>query len=99
MSPSLPLFLELEELDPQPDLLSEGAGQVEPADVRREPTASRRRSNDQRAAGDRHLRAAWRLARAMRRLPDRSTEQTRAGLAICAHLRAALAEAERLQRP
>jgi DNA-binding transcriptional LysR family regulator len=42
--------------------------------------------------GDRHLRAARRLSRAIRRLPDGSAEQTRTGLAICAHLRALLAE-------
>jgi len=46
------------------------------------------------ADADKHLRAAWRLSRAMRRLPDRSPEQTRAGLAICHHLQALLGAAD-----
>ena len=41
-----------------------------------------------------HLLAARRIARKMRRLPDRSEAETRAGLAICARLKAYLAEAE-----
>lgn len=41
-----------------------------------------------------HLLAARRLARKMRRLPDRSAAETRAGLAICAQLKAYLADAE-----
>ena len=44
---------------------------------------------------DPHLIAANRLARAIRRLPDHSPEQTRAGQAICRHLLALLEEAER----
>jgi hypothetical protein len=39
---------------------------------------------------DAHLQAAQRLARRMRRLKDRSPEQTRAGLAICEQLKAYL---------
>jgi hypothetical protein len=41
-----------------------------------------------------HLLAARRIAKKMRRLPDRSEAETRAGLAICAQLKAYLAEAE-----
>lgn len=37
-----------------------------------------------------HLLAARRLARKMRKLPDHSPEQTRAGLAICEQLKAFL---------
>lgn len=37
-----------------------------------------------------HLLAARRLARKMRRLPDRSAAETRAGLAICRQLKAYL---------
>lgn len=40
-----------------------------------------------------HLLAARRIAKKMRRLPDRDAE-TRAGLAICAQLKAYLADAE-----
>ncbi len=43
---------------------------------------------------DRHLRAALRLSRAMWRFPDHSAEETRAGIAICRHLRALLADQE-----
>jgi hypothetical protein len=41
---------------------------------------------------ERHLVAANRLAKAIRRLPDHSPEQTRAGQAICQHLIALLEE-------
>lgn len=47
-----------------------------------------------RGGGDPHLIAANRLARSIRRLPDHSPEQTRAGQAICRHLLALLEEAE-----
>ena len=40
-----------------------------------------------------HLSAARRLSRVVRRLPDHSAEQTRAGQAICRHLIALLQEA------
>ena len=46
------------------------------------------------AEADKHLRAAWRLSRAMSRYPDRSPQQTRAGLAICRHLQALLMAAD-----
>jgi hypothetical protein len=42
-----------------------------------------------------HLRAAWKLSRSMRRFADRSEQQTRAGIAICRHLQALLAEQQR----
>jgi hypothetical protein len=99
MGTTLPLF--------EPEPAAEGAGQPEPGRPPREQAgrASRdgRAVRDVRAtrdagatrhareAGDRHLRAARKLSRAIRRLPDRSPEQTRAGLAICAHLKALLA--------
>ena len=44
---------------------------------------------------NRHLRAARRLSRVVRKLPDHSEEQTRAGQAICQHLIALLEEADR----
>lgn len=43
---------------------------------------------------ERHLRAAWRLSRSMWRYREHSAEETRAGLAICHHLRALLEESE-----
>ncbi len=52
--------------------------------------ARRRRASQ--PVGDRHLAAARRLAKAIRRLPDHSAEQTRAGQAICRHLIALLEE-------
>jgi hypothetical protein len=48
---------------------------------------------------DRHLRAAWRLSRGMWRYPEYSPEQTKAGLAICRHLQALLAETDEGGRP
>ena len=41
-----------------------------------------------------HLAAARRIAKKMRRLPDRSEAETRAGLAICAQLKAYLADGQ-----
>ena len=41
-----------------------------------------------------HLLAARRIARKMRRLPEHSEAETRAGLAICAQLKAFLADTE-----
>ncbi len=43
---------------------------------------------------EQHLQAARRLSRRMRRYPDGSVEQTRAGLAICRHLQALLAQSD-----
>ncbi|MFW6092775.1 MAG: hypothetical protein ACODAC_02300 [Pseudomonadota bacterium] len=59
-----------------------------------EPPAPGQRSG-RPAASLRHLRAARRLSRSMRRYPERSPEQTRAGIAICRHLQAVLADSER----
>ena len=62
------------------------------------PATARRRTGKggaSRGGGDPHLIAANRLARAIRRMPDHSPEQTRAGQAICRHLLALLEEAER----
>ena len=44
------------------------------------------------SAGQRHLAAANRLAKRMRRLKGHSEEQTKAGQAICRHLLALLEE-------
>ena len=44
---------------------------------------------------EQHLQAARRLSRRIRRYPDGSVEQTRAGLAICQHLQALLAQSDR----
>jgi broad specificity phosphatase PhoE len=86
MSSTLPLF---EDLDPVV---------LHAADASCPPSLLGRRPADPRAeAGrraERHLHEARRLARAIRRLPERSPEQTRAGLAICAHLRALLSAAD-----
>ena len=68
-----------------------------PADDRM-PGAEHRRTgaaSSSRGGGDHHLIAANRLARAIRRMPDHSPQQTRAGQAICRHLLALLEEAER----
>ena len=43
---------------------------------------------------NRHLRAARRLSGILRKLPDHSEEQTRAGQAICRHLIALLEEVD-----
>ena len=51
---------------------------------------SRALAGDGQPSADRHLVAARRLAKAIRRLPDHSVEQTRAGQAICQHLIALL---------
>lgn len=66
-------------------------------DARRSEPGRGRASAAARSLGSRdpHLIAANRLARAIRRLPDHSPEQTRTGQAICRHLLALLEEAER----
>lgn len=80
MNDTLPLFEDLE----GPGARSTGGGAPDPGRRRLgEPTTP---------ASDRHLREAWRLSRAMRRFPDHSPQQTRAGLAICRHLQALLGE-------
>ncbi len=66
-------------------------------------SAPTKRGGSQRTLGNRqsqsrtlvinpHLLAARRIAKRMRRLPDRSDAETRAGLAICAQLKAFLAD-------
>jgi len=77
MNPTLPLF-------DGPEFAA-----VHPA-PRAEPLAAPP-ADDGRPA-ESHLRAARRLAREIRRLPERSPAQTRLGLAICAHLQALLAD-------
>ena len=54
---------------------------------------------DRLDAQRRHLAAARRLSKRMARLPDRSAEQTRAGVQICRHLVAVLKDIEAEQRP
>lgn len=78
MNETLPLF----------DVPPQGASQKAPRSRAAGPADGPRRVSPQ----DRHLRAAWRLSRGMWRYPDHSPEQTRAGRAICHHLRALLAE-------
>jgi len=53
-----------------------------------------RRSERRRQPVNPHLRAARKLSKDMRRLADRSVEQTLTGRAICQHLRALLREGE-----
>jgi hypothetical protein len=84
MNATLPLFQELDASSGEQPL--SGASPPGPA---RGPQAEAVAS-----AADRHLRAAWRLSRAMGRFRDRSPEQTRAGLAICHHLQALLAQVD-----
>ena len=67
------------------------------ADLPQAPDRQRSRAGrnppDSGVQADRHLAAARRLAKAMRRLPDHSAEQTRTGQAICRHLIALLEDA------
>jgi hypothetical protein len=84
MAANLPLFDDLEPL-------ARGGGALSAADPH-QPADSR---DEARRRGERHLVAARRLARTIARLPERSPEQTRTGLAICAHLKALLIEAEK----
>jgi hypothetical protein len=94
---TLPLFDDLEPAPVPPGLrLDAEAGSapaVEPGGQATDAEASSwrtpaRTSTDQ----ERHLRAARRLSRAMWRFPERSAEETRAGIAICRHLQALLAD-------
>jgi hypothetical protein len=85
MNGTLPLFQELE----APSAGSSPSGDAPAARNSRRGALSQQA---QAPAHDRHLRAAWRLSRAMGRFPDRSPEQIRAGLAICHHLQALLAD-------
>ena len=84
MNGTLPLFQELE---------APPAGQPRSNDASTATRADSAGAQAGAARQDKHLRAAWRLSRAMGRYPDRSAEQIRAGLAICQHLQALLAEA------
>jgi broad specificity phosphatase PhoE len=86
MNGTLPLFQELEP-PPSPAGSDGQPGSERPQQQPGAPPAARP------AAGERHLEAAWRLSRAIRRFPERSAEQTRTGLAICHHLQALLAQA------
>jgi len=95
MNRTLPLFqgLEFEGLEVE----SPNAPRPPAAQPERLPAAApsaRPASRPAAAGGDRHLRAAWRLSRGMWRHPDHSPEQTKAGLAICRHLQALLAETQ-----
>jgi hypothetical protein len=78
MNETLPLF----------DVSPQGPSQSPPQRPGPGPADGLQRVSPQ----ERHLRAAWRLSRGMWRYPDHSPEQTRAGRAICHHLRALLAE-------
>jgi hypothetical protein len=93
MNETLPLFqdLEVQELE-APSAAPAGAGDT--ARVPGQPTTPQGRARHRVPASDKHLRAAWRLSRAMGRFPDRSPEQTRAGVAICHHLQALLTQSD-----
>jgi len=98
MTETLPLF---EDLGPVSEPAFESPGEVPGA---LSPESSRESSRElvkgpkdvagrnRRSGGQAHLHAARRLSRSIRRLPDRSPEQTRVGLAICRHLQALLAD-------
>ncbi|MCZ6644332.1 MAG: hypothetical protein O7F71_22365 [Gammaproteobacteria bacterium] len=77
---SLPLFSDLE---PVRDVKR----------VVRDRSLQRDRSLKRDRSLNHHLRAARRLSRVVRKHPDHSREQTRAGQAICRHLIALLEEA------
>ncbi len=62
------------------------------AELAEPPATARSVGYDERPRIDAHLAAAGRLAKKIRRLPDHSAEQTRAGQAICRHLIALLEE-------
>lgn len=92
MQKTLPLFEDVSDqsLDQLPgsDMPSSS-----PAVTRRYP--HRQKSGASGPDGsEQHLNAARRLSHRIRRYPDRSVEQTRAGLAICRHLQALLAQSE-----
>ena len=61
-----------------------------PVAVAEEQTLDARTRPAVESDADRHLRAATRLAKAMRRLPERSAQQVKTGRAICRHLIALL---------
>ncbi len=78
-------------------LFSVSAGSAEQAVTENAGTArsgTNNRVQTRRVAINPHLRAARRIAKKMRRLPDRSAAETQAGLAICAQLKAFLADGE-----
>jgi hypothetical protein len=108
MNETLPLFQELEdqeledqeledqELEDQ-ELEAPSSAPTSSGDAARaagQPPAPHGRARHRVAASDKHLRAAWRLSRAMGRFRDRSPEQTRAGVAICHHLQALLTQTD-----
>jgi hypothetical protein len=64
----------------------------EPAQIVQRPGDASRGQAKKMVMINPHLLAARRIAKRMRRLPDRSDAETRAGLAICARLKAFLAE-------
>ncbi len=99
MAGTLPLFDELEAPGPggTPAPAATAADNSRAAGTTRAATDDARPTTTAKA-DSRHLQAARRLSRSMRRFPDRSPQQTRAGIAICrhlrAHLRSLLAESE-----
>ncbi len=97
MSETLPLFEALEPASAAPRRAQPGPP-GDSGDLPRgaPPTQGRNRRPGPGATSERerHLRAAWRLSRSMWRFPEHSAQQTRAGLAICEHLQALLAEAQ-----
>lgn len=93
MAGTLPLFDELEAPGPGgTPAPASGAEGSRAADSLGTTPGARPTGAAKTAPG--HLQAARRLSRSIRRFPDRSPQQTRAGIAICRHLRALLAESE-----
>ncbi len=78
---------------PDPDALSSAVSARVSGEIRTDSSAESvavRNTFASRYSINPHLRAARRLARKMRKLPDHSAEQTQAGLAICQQLKAFL---------
>ncbi|HEX7037005.1 MAG TPA: hypothetical protein VF210_14610 [Pseudomonadales bacterium] len=89
MNRTLPLFHDLEPDGGRSQTReTPEAGASVPASARADGGAGPR--DAAAAARDRHLRAAWRLSRRMKKFREGSPEQTRAGLEICRHLQALL---------
>lgn len=91
MSGTLPLFSELGAgaLESVPEIGARAAPRPGPAAAPAAMPAAAKTD-----AGQRHLRAAWRLSRSMHRYRAGSAEETRAGRAICHHLQALLQQGE-----
>ncbi len=94
MAGTLPLFDELEAPGPGGTPAPASAAEVSRAADSPGTTPDHGRPTGTAKTAPGHLQAARRLSRTIRRFPDRSPQQTQAGIAICRHLRALLAESE-----